>query len=101
MQIKLSGRISKMVKNGSSFLTLFQTPAPDAYSQPSTYKVVSSDQLGQPGDELNLTCSVRSWVKIKPYKEKDTGIGKEFWEQNIMFDVVSFEAVKSPVKQVS
>lgn len=88
----LKSRISKMIKsNNNTYITLVQTPAPDPYSQPSTYKLSSNEQLGQPGDELDIVCSLRSWVKIKPYVEKDTGIKKEFWEQNTIFDVTDFK----------
>lgn len=95
MQLSITGRIQKMVRHNNDYLTVIQTPAPDPYSQPSTYKVNSPQQLGQIGDELKLTCSVRAWVRAKPYTDKETGVSKEFWEQNLLLTVIQSEPVKA------
>ncbi|WP_297188564.1 hypothetical protein [uncultured Porticoccus sp.] len=100
MQIKMTARLSKMVKLPNSFQTLVQTPAPDQYSQPSTFKVISDRQLGQPGDEVQLTLDLRAWVRHKQYVEKGTGLEKEFWDQQLIFSVLDCEPANKSAPSV-
>lgn len=52
MLVHVAGRIESSSKYQDSFTTLVKTPAPDAYSHPSTIELRSKARLGQIGDEI-------------------------------------------------
>jgi hypothetical protein len=49
------------------------TPAPDAYSRPSTIEVRSKNKLGEIGEEISVSCKLGGYTR-KPYRitDKDT-----------------------------
>lgn len=69
----LQGRIKSATKrntaNGTTWRTLVNTPAPDAYGHPGTYEVRSLSTLGQIGTELQITVELRGYARS--YGNKD------------------------------
>lgn len=68
------------------YSTYVTTPAPDAYTQPSSYRLYSESQLGNSGSEITVTCTIRGFIRNKSYQDKQTGQQKVFHEDNVFFD---------------
>ena len=96
MQVELTGKITKQAFHNGTHTTLLMTPAADAYSQPSTYKLKSDNALGNEGDEVTATCEMRGFVRNKQYRDKNTGQPKEFDEDNVIFSVKAVRPAKQP-----
>lgn len=71
-------------------------PAPDSYSQPSSIKFKSPQQLGSVGQEIESHVRMSGFVRKKDYKDKVTQQDKTYWESNVFF-----ESVQAPVIPVS
>lgn len=88
MQINftLTGRIEDSQydnRNGNTvYRTLITAPAPDAYSQPSSYKLVSDTSLGGNGSEITVDVTMTGFIRKKDYRDKETNQPKTFWEDN-------------------
>lgn len=86
ISFSITGRIDDSQfdnSNGNNtYRTLITTAAPDAYSQPSSYKVISDVALGAIGSEVNLDVTMTGFVRKKPYNDKKTNQPKTFWEDN-------------------
>ncbi|MEA3301074.1 MAG: hypothetical protein U9R22_12695 [Pseudomonadota bacterium] len=103
MRFQLTGKIESCDFHNGVHTTILVTPAPDAYSQPSSYKLKSDNMLGQPGQEITADIAMRGFIRRKPYKDKNTGQPKMFFEDNVILSVVSsqIKPVSAPVAAVS
>lgn len=102
MNITLQGRIDHTEFYNNAHTVILAVAAADQYSLPSTYKLRSPNAMGAVGDELTVHTAVRGFVKRKPYTDKQTNQPKVYWEDNVFFDVDSFEPlVRKPVSKVS
>jgi hypothetical protein len=74
MRVLIVGRIvaSRTNDNGARFTTI-TTPAPDAYSHPSTVEVRSKQQLGAKGEDVRINCALRGYSRRFEYGDKRTG----------------------------
>lgn len=81
MKALLKGKIleSKLVKD-KTFTTIAQ-PAADEYQQPSQFKVMSVGTLGNIGDLVALQVNMSGYIKMRPYKDKNTGENKVYEDQ--------------------
>ena len=86
--LRIAGRIEHAEFSGGKNVYNIKTPAPDAYSHPSEFRVISQQQIGGVGQVVDLNCSVRGFVKPKQYKDKQTGQQKTFWESTVMLEVL-------------
>jgi hypothetical protein len=84
----MKARIDSSEFHNDRYTTQVTTPAPDNYSQPSSFKLSSSKELGPVKGEITVMVSVRGFIKHKPYKDKNTGQNKVFHEANVFLDVV-------------
>lgn len=82
----LKGRVDFVQLHEGAYFTVVTTPAPDAYSKPSRYKLRSASQLGVPGQEITVDVTVSGSVYEKNYRDKQTGINKVFHEANVYMD---------------
>lgn len=73
MTFQAVGRIEHVAKFQDNVTTLIKTPAPDAYSHPSTIAVRSKARLGAVGDEVAITCRVGGVPRTFKRTDKDTG----------------------------
>lgn len=88
MNFLMNGRVDKNEFHGGNNYTYLTTPAVDAYSQPSAFKVRSPSQLGAVGTELELVCTVSGYIHVKTWKDKASGDTKTFDEAKVFFDAV-------------
>lgn len=74
MEVLIKGKIDARRRYESSWFTRMITPAPDAYSRPSTIEVRSKNKLGEIGEETSVSCKLGGYTR-KPYRimDKDTG----------------------------
>lgn len=84
IDFQLKGRIEETQFDNGSYRYLLVTPAPDAYSQPSSYKLQSDNQIGQPGQEVVVNVRMSGFVRKKPYNDKKTQQPKVYWEDNVI-----------------
>jgi hypothetical protein len=83
------GRIdSSEFYNGNHYISL-STPAEDAYSKPSTFKIQSEKALGGIGEEIQVEIKISGYVKEKTYTDKNTGEIKKFSEPHVFFTVAN------------
>lgn len=85
IKFQLTGRIDDTQFDNGKYRYLLVTPAPDAYSQPSSYKLQSDNQLGQIGQEITVDVEMSGFVRKKPYEDKQTRQPKIYWEDNVIF----------------
>jgi hypothetical protein len=95
MQFKLKGRIDHTEFYNGNHMHVITTPAPDAYSQPSSFKVRGPVQLGPVGQEIETHVQLSGFVRRKPYKDKQTGQDKVYWEDNVFLEVIQVAAVQN------
>lgn len=84
----LKGRIDHIQLHEGRYFHVVTTPAPDAYSKPSRYKLASKNQLGQEGQEITVQVTVSGSVYEKQYTDRNTGIKKTFHEPNVYMEAV-------------
>ena len=73
MTFLATGRIESASKFQDSVTTLIKTPAPDAYSYPSTIAVRSKSRLGTVGEEVTVTCRIGGVPRTFKRVDKETG----------------------------
>lgn len=101
MDVKLTGKIEETTFNNNTHTTLLMTPAPDSYSQPSTYKLKSDMPLGNVGQEITVECQMRGFIRRRSYNDKQTGQPKTFLDDNVVFSVFKVHAKPEPVRAAS
>lgn len=92
MQLIIECRIDQSEVHNNRYFTTVTTPAPDAFSHPSRFRVSSNQPLGSPGQAVKLTCRVSGIVREKSYRDKNTGQPKIFHDANVSLEVVNVEA---------
>jgi hypothetical protein len=75
--------------NGKQY-TVVSSPAPDAFSHPSRYKLTSDQQLGQVGQLIDVDCTMKGLVREKSFTDRATGQQKKFDECDVYFDVYAY-----------
>lgn len=73
MTFNAVGRVEYVTKYQDNFTTLIKTPAPDAYSHPSSISVRSKARLGAIGDEISVVCRVGGVPRVFNRVDKETG----------------------------
>ena len=88
-QVVIEGKIAaaKAIENGH--VTRIATPAPDPYSHPGVYEVLSAGQLGTLGEVVKVTCTVNSFLG-KEYRTEDRRTGEISYRRNA---IVQFRVV--------
>lgn len=75
-RFSLTGRIKAAMKrntaNGTTFRTLINTPAPDAYGHPGTFEVRSLNSLGKPGEEVTVNVELKGYARSYDNKEGES-----------------------------
>lgn len=89
MQFAMIARVNLSEFHNNRYYTIVTTPAPDAFSHPSRFKVQSDQPIGQPNQDVELTVSVNGMVREKPYKDKQTNQPKTFYEADVYLNVIS------------
>jgi len=82
-------RVNVSEFHNQRYYTVVTTPAPDAFSHPSRFKVQSEQPIGQQNQDVELILSVNGMVREKPYKDKNTNQPKTFYEADVFLNVVS------------
>ncbi|ROR99923.1 hypothetical protein EDC56_2558 [Sinobacterium caligoides] len=88
MQFTMTARIEKSEVYNGRTITIVTTPAPDAFSHPSKFKLYSDQALGSPLQEVEVKVNVRGVVRHKTWTDKSTGQQKKFDEDTTYLDVV-------------
>lgn len=103
MKFEMLCRIDKSSFSPESqkYYTIVSTPAPDEFSNPSSFRLVSSSSLGNPEDRIKATISISGYVRSKRYKDKNTGELKDFSDCNTYLSVVSFTPEDHNFKKAS
>lgn len=94
---KLKCRIDSSDFYNGNHYTYVSTPAPDQYSSPASFKLLSDKPLGNKGDEIEPTVSISGFVRQKRYKDKNTGEMKTFMEDVTFLKVVESQPSVVPV----
>lgn len=82
------GRIESASKYQDSVTTLIKTPAPDAYSHPSTIAVRSKSRLGSAGDEVTVACRIGGVPRTFNRTDKETGEVMQVRTADAYFNVI-------------
>jgi len=77
--------------------TVVSTPAPDAFSHPSKYRVTSEQSIGNVGAVVDIDCTIRGMVRPKNYTDKSNGQPKTYVETDVYFDVYAVRAHVQPI----
>jgi len=77
--------------------TTVSSPALDAFSHPSKYRVTSEKMLGNNGNVMDIDCTMRGMVRLKSYKDRETGQPKTYNESTVYFDVYASRPHVPPV----
>lgn len=99
MQFNMLARIESSEFYNNRYFTVVTTPAPDAYSHPSKFKVTSPQPIGQPHQTFELTCQVSGVVREKSFRDKTTGQNKVFNEADVYLEVVNSKLHVPPVSK--
>jgi len=102
MQFAMIARLEISEFHNNRYYTIVTTPAPDAFSHPSKFKVQSDQPLGQQGQSLELVLSVAGVVREKQYQDKNTRQNKLFYEADVYLNVISAKPYiqqQQPAKQ--
>lgn len=89
-------RIDHIQLHEGAYYHVVTTPAPDAYSKPSRYKLRSRQQLGTEGAEITVTVTISGSVYEKNYRDKHSGINKVFHEANVFMDATPLNIGQQP-----
>ena len=93
LQLTMDVRVDQSEMHNNRHFTIVTSPAPDAFSHPSRFRVGSDQPLGSPGQTVKITCKVNGMVREKQYRDKNTGQQKIFHDGSVLLDVVKVEAV--------
>jgi hypothetical protein len=93
MNFQMKGKIGVTEFYNGNHYTVIQTPAPDSYSQPSSFRVRSATPLGANAQEIELDCSISGFVRPKTFTNK-SGQQQTIQEPNVFIDA----AIASPSK---
>ncbi len=97
MEITIEGKISAAKAIDSGHVTRIATPAPDPYSHPGVYEVLSPQQLGALGDQVRVRCSVNSFLG-KEYRTEDRRTGEIGYRRNAIVQFRVLDAVGAQVR---
>ena len=81
MEVQIEGKIAAAKSIESGHITRIATPAPDPYSHPGVYEVLSTSQLGALGEQVKVRCSVNSFLG-KEYRTEDRRTGEISYRRN-------------------
>lgn len=96
MQFAMIARIEHSEFHNNRHYTIVTTPAPDAFSHPSKFKVQSDQPLGPNGSSVDLQVSVGGIVRDKQYRDKNTGHNKTFYEADVYLNVIAAKPYVQP-----
>lgn len=96
---KLKCRIDSTDFYNGKHYTYVSTPAPDEYSKPDSFKLLSDKPLGNIGDEIQPTVSLTGYIRNKKYRDSSTGEMKSFMEDVTFLNVVESQASVVPVSR--
>lgn len=89
LQCTMIARIDLSEFHNNRYFTVVTTPAPDAFSHPSRFKVQSTQPIGQQGQSVELLLDVGGIVREKNYEDKQTRQRKTFHEADVYLNVIS------------
>lgn len=88
-QICLTGIIKDIRIIDNDVYTVLFTPAPDPYSNPSTFEIRSKKRLGTIGEEIpSLLCNLSGYHKKSIYRDKETGEQKYYTNKIVYITAV-------------
>lgn len=93
----IGARIDSSEFYNQKMYTVVSTPAPDAFSHPSKYRVTSDKAIGNVGAVVDIDCTMRGMVRPKNYTDKQTGQPKTYVETDVYFDVYAVRPHQQPV----
>lgn len=82
-------RIDLVEFHAQKHYTIVTTPAPDEFSHPSRFKLVSTNPLGQVGQTIDFKAVLNGTVRPKQYVDKQTGMQRVYQEADIYITVIS------------
>jgi len=88
-QVTIVGRIDLVEFHNGKHYSVVTSPAVDAYSHPSKFKVVSDNPFGQVNQTFEIQCSMGGIVRPRQYKDANTGQPRVFQEADVYLNVVS------------
>lgn len=72
-QAMIAGRVASARKTDSgNWLTIINSPAPDAYSHPGQHEVSSAAKLGAPGEDVKVRVQLSGFKRSYENKHGDT-----------------------------
>ncbi|MGH1463547.1 MAG: hypothetical protein K6L74_07505 [Neptuniibacter sp.] len=82
------GKITQARQYQGKHYTRVVTPAPDQYSQPSSFEIRSSNLMGHIGQEVSGYLTMSGYVRERPYTDKNTGEMKTASDKVVFLDLV-------------
>ena len=77
--------------------TVVSSPAPDAFSHPSKYRLTSDQPLGQVNQLVDVDVTARGIVVPKQFIDKNTGQQKTYDNASVFFDVFAVRPHQPPL----
>lgn len=72
-QAMIAGRVASARKTESgNWLTIINTPAPDAYSHPGQHEISSATKIGVPGEDVKVRVQLSGYKRSYKNKEGET-----------------------------
>lgn len=93
-QVTIIGRIDLVEFHNGKHYSIVTSPAADAYSHPSKFKVVSDSPFGQAGQTYQIQLILGGIVRPRNYKDAATGQPRTFQEADVYLNVVSAQPVQ-------
>lgn len=93
LSFQARGRVDLVEFHKGKNYTIVTTPAPDEFSHPSRFKIISDAPFGQPGQTVDFTAVIKGSVKPKSYVESATGHHKTYQEADVYIHLVRAQLV--------
>ncbi len=88
-QVTIVGRVDLVEFHNGKHYSIVTSPAADAYSHPSRFKVVSDNPFGQVNQTYEINLTLGGIVRPRNYKDAATGQPRVFQEADVYLNVVS------------
>lgn len=86
-------RIDLVEFHNQKHYTVVTTPAPDEFSMPSRFKLISPAPIGQVGQTVDFTGSLSGTCRPKQYVDKQTGMQRVYQDNEVYINVIHSQIV--------
>ncbi len=88
IEVTVAGRIEHSEQYKGRWYVIVITPALDAYSAPSRFKLVHEYSLGAVGEEISVRCSLRGYLRRREWTDPQNGQVRQIRNVDVVFTVI-------------